>query len=171
MGLEPAPAIDASALEKRFHELSRQLHPDRFAKASARERRVALERTTALNEAYRTLRDPAARAAYFLGLHGVRVDEKASTAMSPEFLDEMLEYREALSHARRNGDLATARALREEFRQRASKLQGEIDGALVAWSATKDRARIEDAASKLAAMRYVRRFLDEVEALEADAAS
>ena len=58
--LPPSYDVDVPALEKQFRELSLQLHPDRFAQADARERRLSLEQTTALNEAYKTLKDPVA---------------------------------------------------------------------------------------------------------------
>ncbi len=170
LGLASSPFVETMSLERRFHDLSRQVHPDRFAKASPRERRIAVERTTALNNAFRTLRDPASRAAYFLGLHGIRVDERASSSMSAEFLEEMLDCREALTRCRQSGDLTAARSMRDDFRRRAAALQAEIDDALSAWETSRDRALIEAAAEKLAAMRYVKRFLEEVDAMEMEAA-
>ena len=59
-----------------YRELSLQLHPDRFAQADAQERRLSLEQTTALNEAYKTLKDPVRRAFYLLKLHGVDLDRE-----------------------------------------------------------------------------------------------
>ena len=34
-GLEPKLRVDTDALQKRFYELSRQWHPDRFSRKSA----------------------------------------------------------------------------------------------------------------------------------------
>ncbi|MBE7181371.1 MAG: Fe-S protein assembly co-chaperone HscB, partial [Terriglobus roseus] len=53
--------IDSQALEKTFYAQSRRLHPDRFAARPADEQADALARSSALNDAYRTLRDPIAR--------------------------------------------------------------------------------------------------------------
>src|SRR5918999_6290977 len=58
-------------LEQRFRALSRQFHPDYFYNAGPAERRASLERSSYLNDAYRTLRNPIARAEYLLGLEGV----------------------------------------------------------------------------------------------------
>ena len=63
LGLAREFALDLPGLERRFRELSRQLHPDRFARAEPRERRLSLERATRLNDAYRALRDWRLRAA------------------------------------------------------------------------------------------------------------
>ena len=62
--------LDAADLERRFRSLSRQFHPDFFYNASPAERRASLERSSYLNDAYRTLRNPIARAEYLLGLEG-----------------------------------------------------------------------------------------------------
>ncbi len=40
-------------LQKRFYELSRQLHPDRFMQKPEAERQRALDMSSALNDAYR----------------------------------------------------------------------------------------------------------------------
>jgi molecular chaperone HscB len=62
--------LDAADLEQRFRALSRQFHPDYFYNATPAERRASLERSSYLNDAYRTLRNPIARAEYLLGLEG-----------------------------------------------------------------------------------------------------
>jgi molecular chaperone HscB len=62
--------IDASDLEQRFRTLSRQFHPDYFYNATPAERRASLERSSYLNDAYRTLKNPIARVEYLLGLEG-----------------------------------------------------------------------------------------------------
>ena len=48
----------ATICKKRFYELSRQWHPDRFTRRAASEQQNALDATAMLNDAYRTLRDP-----------------------------------------------------------------------------------------------------------------
>ena len=53
LGLPPAFDLDAALLEQRYRELQRALHPDRFVKAQASERRASLARAVSVNEAYR----------------------------------------------------------------------------------------------------------------------
>jgi molecular chaperone HscB len=62
--------LDAADLEQRFRALSRQFHPDYFYNATPNERRASLERSSYLNDAYRTLKNPIARVEYLLGLEG-----------------------------------------------------------------------------------------------------
>lgn len=65
---------DAAQLERRFHELQKQSHPDRFAGAGARVLGSALEESSRINEAYRTLRNPIQRTKHLLGLFGYSVE-------------------------------------------------------------------------------------------------
>src|SRR6267154_2416557 len=58
--------LESDDLKKRFYDRSRQWHPDRFSRASSEEKQRSEEMTAVLNDAFRTLRDPVARAEYFL---------------------------------------------------------------------------------------------------------
>src|SRR5438874_10527980 len=73
LGLPPRMTVDLAALEKSYREISRKVHPDRFGMATSVERKLALEQTTRLNDAYRTLKDPQKRAEYLLELEGVKI--------------------------------------------------------------------------------------------------
>jgi molecular chaperone HscB len=63
--------LDAADLEQRFRTLSRQFHPDYFYNAAPVERRASLERSSYLNDAYRTLRNPISRLEYLLSVEGL----------------------------------------------------------------------------------------------------
>src|SRR5437667_4966819 len=99
LGFEPS-FDEPDGLDERFRALSRKLHPDRFARATAQERRYSLEQTTRLNEAYKTLKDPVRRAEHLLQLRGIKGDPK----MSPEFLEQTMEDREKLLEAKMSGE-------------------------------------------------------------------
>jgi len=70
-GLPRRLRIDMADLEQRYRALSRQFHPDYFYNASAAERRQSLERSSYLNDAYRTLKNPVGRVEYLLKIEGV----------------------------------------------------------------------------------------------------
>ena len=71
LGLRRTLNVGAADLEQRFRALSRQFHPDYFYNATPAERRASLERSSYLNDAYRTLKSPIARVEYLLGLEGL----------------------------------------------------------------------------------------------------
>jgi len=86
-GLEPALSIDVDDLKKRFYERSRQWHPDRFGRASAEEQQKALDMTSTLNDAFRTLRDPASRGEYFFKESGVELSKQLPSGILEEFFE------------------------------------------------------------------------------------
>ena len=118
-------ALDPGQLEQRFRDLSRHLHPDRFARAEPRERRIALERATRLNDAYRALKDWRRRAAYLLKLAGQDVFGEGRTFHDPEFLEEQLEWREALALARADGDTTALGDIAARARASLAALEAE----------------------------------------------
>ncbi len=120
-GLEPALSVDVEELKKRFYERSRLWHPDKFSRASAQEQEKALEMTSTLNDAFRTLRDPIARAEYFLKEKGIELSKEAP----PELLEEVFELNMALEELR-DGD-ESARPQLIEARERFMSMRDSID--------------------------------------------
>jgi molecular chaperone HscB len=126
LGLPRQFAIPVADLEARFRDSSRRLHPDRYARAEPRERRLSLERATRLNDAYRMLRDWRLRAAYLLKLAGVDVYGEGRTFHDPEFLEEQLEWREALALAQSDGDRDRLVRIAAGARERLAALEAEV---------------------------------------------
>ncbi len=98
-GLPVRFRFDPAALDRAYHRLQGEVHPDRHAAASDALQRAALQSSARVNEAYRTLKDPVARAQYLLSLHGVDAIGETDTALPLEFLERQLERREAAAAA------------------------------------------------------------------------
>jgi len=136
-------AVDGAALQRTFYALARRHHPD-FHQAAPPEERARVEATSALvNAAYRTLRDPIARAEYLVRLEEGR-DTKEGAAVKPkgppELLAEMFEIQEALEEARAGALDDTTRAALSEQRAaletRMVQAEAQITGPLSqAWDA------------------------------------
>src|SRR5512140_136966 len=96
LGLPRKLQITLDDLEQRFRALSRQFHPDYYYNATAAERRASLERSSYLNDAYRTLRDPVHRVEYLLNLEGFapRGPEQASKQVPAALLEEVFALNE-----------------------------------------------------------------------------
>src|SRR4029077_7807891 len=94
--------LDPALLEQQFRALSRQFHPDYFFNAPPGERRASLERSSYLNDAYRTLKQPTARVDYLLQLEGLaaRSPEEASKQVPPALLEEVFALNEELDEIR-----------------------------------------------------------------------
>ena len=101
LGLPRKLNIDAADLEQRYRALSRQYHPDYFYNAPPAERRASLERSSYLNDAYRTLRNTVSRIEYLLKLEGQMERESSGKATPPPaLLEEVFALNEELDEIR-----------------------------------------------------------------------
>ncbi len=96
--------INLDELENRYRDLQRALHPDRYASASDQERRISVQQTAHLNEAFHTLRDIPRRARYLLELKGIDFDDEKDTHFDGAFLMQQMELREELEAIAQAGD-------------------------------------------------------------------
>lgn len=96
-GLPVAFSVDSASLEAGWKRMQRTVHPDRFARADDAQKRLALQWSTLINEAYAVLKDPLRRAEYLCGLAGVSVDAHSNTRMPEDFLEVQMRLREELS--------------------------------------------------------------------------
>jgi len=126
--------------------LSWKLHPDNFVNAGDAEREASLRRSSELNDAYRTLRDPMDRVEYLLGLEGARREGEQKQQAPPELLEEVFELNESLDELREakaeGGDLAVLRARLESaeknFQHQLEQVDGELFATAKQWDATVD---------------------------------
>ena len=103
-GLPVDFSLDINSLTERYRELQKTVHPDRFANASDRDRRLAVQQAALINEALETLKSPLKRARYLLQLNGIQFDDEKETHLDPEFLMEQMELREAVADVRQQTD-------------------------------------------------------------------
>jgi molecular chaperone HscB len=183
-GIERKLGIDTVMLQRRFHELSRQHHPDFHHAAPAEEQARVLEASAQVNAAYRALRDPIARVEYLVRLeegretdtidgHGTSRSNGGDTIKPkapPELLEEMFEIQEALQEARTgaldDGTRDTLTAQRERLIERRAAEEGLITDELSArWDAApaSDKPKILSAFKEALARRaYLRTVIDDL---------
>jgi molecular chaperone HscB len=164
LGIARSYDVDLVTVERRHRELSRALHPDKFVGASPSERRAALAKAVEVNEAWRVVRDPIRRAQALLELEGVHLAEGKEPPADPEFLMEMLEQREALAEAKQARDLAGVRRMAAAIEARAKA----VERVLAEGFARGDAASL---VGKLGELRFFKRFLEEVSAIEDELAA
>lgn len=140
--------VDDGILQKRFYELSRKWHPDRFTRASTEEQNQALEATSLLNDGYRTLKDPVKRAEYLLTQEGFPIGEQRSRDVPPELLEEVFELNMLLEELRTGDDSQKPQLHQagENFR----RMRGEIERQLENLFARYDAAPPESETSQQA---------------------
>lgn len=160
-GLPSAFDVDLSALDARYRELQREVHPDRYAAAPQAEQRASMELATRVNDAYRTLKSPVERAKYLLSLHGVDPRLETDTAMPADFLAQQMELREALEEAVEAENGAKLADLRDRLQGGRGALLLEIEAQLgaKAWN---------DAAGTLRRLMFMEKLGEEIADAEDD---
>lgn len=135
--------IEMSALESKFLQLSWKLHPDNFVNASERDRELSLKRSSELNDAYRTLRDPVARVEYLLEIEGARKEGEHKQQAPPELLEEVFELNESLDELREaqasEGDITELKsrlvAAENNFQEKLGGLDAQLQVVAGEWDA------------------------------------
>jgi molecular chaperone HscB len=140
--------LDESELQKRFYELSRQWHPDRFSRKSAQEQAQALEATSILNDGYRTLRNSVRRAEYLLREEGFPIGEQRSKDVPPELLEEVFELNMMLEELKEGEE--SARPQLETAKQNFVGLRDDVDHELKILFSKYDAAEAESETAKQA---------------------
>jgi len=162
LGLSPKFDIDLADAERRHRDLSKALHPDRYAGRPPAERRRALGKAIEVNEAWRTLRDPIRRSEALLEHLGLHVDEGEEPKPDPELLMEMMELREELADAGRSKNEQRLGELTTKVKARETKVTETLARE---FANGRDPEKLLRALGEL---RYYRRFLDEAAAFEDD---
>jgi molecular chaperone HscB len=176
IGLPRKLRLDEAELEKSFYLLSRQFHPDYFMSASEAERRASMERSSMLNDAYRTLRDRVTRAEYLLSLEGYTEAEKKAP---PDLLEEVFELNmqiEELKAAKRMADqdeiaealasledaLTGLRAKLVEIDERLFSQFGQWDSLLEKNSAGEKKIVLDCMSELLSHRLYIRNLVQDI---------
>ncbi len=159
-GLAERFALDAQALDAAWRRLQTAVHPDRHAGGSDGERRLALQRATQVNEAYRVLRDPQRRGAYLCERAGVPLQAESNTAMPAAFLMQQMAWREALEDARAARDTAALAGLRDEISSTRSA------GIQTIGTLLDERHDPVGAAAELRQLMFIDRLLEEIDLAE-----
>lgn len=152
-GLARSFAQDRAALDAAWKALQRQAHPDKFAAQGAAAQRLAMQWSVRINEAYRRLLDPLARAAYLCELRGAPVQAESNTQMPAAFLMQQMAWREALDD---DDSPAGLEALRQEVQAERTRLLDLLATQLD----TQDDASA--AVSSVRGLMFVNKFLREL---------
>lgn len=163
-GLPVTFVVDNEALRERYRELQRVVHPDRYAGGSEQERRLSMQGSAKINEAYDTLRDPVRRASYMLDLHGVGVSPLHETTKDAAFLMEQLELREELAGIKDRPDPLAAV---EGFLARTGEMIRRMISEMAVDLETPDAERLERVREQVRKMQFLNKLHAEAEAVEA----
>jgi molecular chaperone HscB len=153
-GLPEQFALDRDDLDGRWRKLQASAHPDKFAADGAASQRLAMQWSVRINEAYRRLREPLARAGYLCELRGAPIDAERNTSMPAAFLMQQMEWRETLDDACNDADALAA--LDAEVRRTEQELLHQVARLL------DDEKTPVAAAQRVRALMFIQKFRRDV---------
>ena len=137
--------LDTKQLEREFYALSRHLHPDLNVLEGGPEQEWSLQKSSQLNDAYRTLKDPITRTEYLLRLQGIELEEQSKAAteearrtgsakqqiVPPDLLEEVFELNMQLEELRMNKKMGeNDSSLAQEVQSAKQQLQTRNDSLI-----------------------------------------
>lgn len=170
LGLPSHPAVDEAELDRRYYELSRKLHPDRFQTGGEDEQRASVQATALLNAAHRALRDVESRGRYWLercGEHLGRDNNQVPGPLAAYVFD--VQERLAELRAGANGTAAAIRSglveTQRDLAERRGRDRAALDELLRSWPVGDDTqmsgddrgaAAVRELKSLLSQLSYLR---------------
>ncbi len=154
--------VDLSQVQQQYMTLQKQVHPDKFANASDLEKRLSMQRTSWINEAQLTLKDPVLRAIYLLKLKGTDVNLENETTMDAAFLMQQLETRERLENINNESDpLAALDVMAKELKlSTADMMQSFAD--------SYEADQIDESRECIRKLQFMKKAKKEINTLTAD---
>jgi molecular chaperone HscB len=162
-GLDISFTLDLKKLSERFQAIQKSVHPDRFTHASSQDQMLAVKKSTAVNDAYETLKNPIKRAEYILSLRGVELPSEQMTFSDNMFLMRQMELREMLAEIKFADDTDAAifevnQVLDTEFQQLFKAMQVSLE-------ANTESAN-KDACESLRKLKFYQKLHLELDRLE-----
>lgn len=147
-------AQDMTHISARWKELQNEAHPDKFVARGDADRRLAMQWSVRINEAYQRLKDPLKRASYLCERHSHPINAETNTTMPGEFLMQQMELRELLDDAETVKDFEKilAQSICSKHQQ-LSKIEQLIDA----------QKNFKAAAQEVRCLMFIERFASEVD--------
>ena len=153
-------ALDQVQLGKRYRQLQKELHPDRYASGSAHEQRLAVQYSALINEAYATLRKALPRALYLLELAGMSQEDIAGQQIDGGFLMAQMDLREKLVSLAEMVDPETA------LEHLVTEIGVDVNQLREQFSCAYAAGELSAAASACVKLQYLEKLLLEAEQME-----
>ena len=153
--------VDLDQVQHRYRDLQKAVHPDKYANASAQERRISMQHTSLINQAQHTLKQPVERAMYLLQLKGVDFTMDNETTMDAAFLMEQMEMREKLEAVREQNDPLT------ELDSMSADVKSNMDNVADEFKRAYASDELDDAREAVRKLQFLAKSKKEIDELAA----
>lgn len=161
-GLPQSFDIDLADLSSRYRKLQREVHPDRYADGNDREKLLAVQYASYINQAYGVLKSLTSRADYLLKLKGVEPDDSDVTTTDGQFLMQQMELREQVTEIKEQSD---PEAALEALTGDVDKFQSELSQEFTRLYEAGD---YHNAQSVVAKLHFIKKLAVEIDRIEAE---
>ena len=141
--------VDLDRLSEVNRELQKEVHPDRFAHGSDQDRRIAMQQTSFVNEAFLTLKEPVKRIQYMLKLKGVDMDSETDTTMDGSFLMQQMEFRESIAEVGSHADPL------DELDKMLQQTKSQVSELMKEFTVCYDSSALDDARDIVRKMQFL----------------
>jgi molecular chaperone HscB len=148
LGIDRMYFLKKADLDSAYRKVSRKVHPDRYARKSAVERRMSLQWTALVNEARRVLLDPITRARY-LATGDAAAPEEGGPPLDPDFLEDIFDMQMEAK--------ADSAGVRSRATALCDALRAELDDTFTRWEAGD--GDLEVVSDRLARLKYLNNIL------------
>ncbi len=172
--------LDLQDLERRFRDLSRKFHPDFYYNAPPAERLASLERSSYLNDAYRTLRSPVTRIEHLLAIEGLPppTAHVGAPQVPPSLLAEVFALNEELDEIREARESGAGpaslrprlEAARAPIERKRDEHERRLQELMTEWDAHGGRETLETLRGLLLERNYINNLLATIDREAASAA-
>ncbi|XP_073948233.1 iron-sulfur cluster co-chaperone protein HscB-like protein, mitochondrial [Choristoneura fumiferana] len=125
LGVSETFDLDENDLARRFKELQKYLHPDKYANKPKEEQEISEKYSSLVNESYKTLLHPLTRGIYMLHIRGKDIPEDTEVK-DQAFLMMIMEKNEEVENAETAEEIMI---LNKENKELINKLQKEVSQA------------------------------------------
>ena len=156
---------DAILVKRRFRELQRNFHPDRYIGKSPQEQRLAVQLSAHINTALTTLNDPVLRAEHLLSLQGVEIDHQHSTIKDNAFLFQQMEFREALEQASIEKDISALTVILTEVNDDFQTCQAGFADQITDLGSHQSSSLVDSLCGEVGKMHFYQSLSREINAI------
>lgn len=142
--------IPQKELNQRYIQLQKQSHPDYFGQADEQQRAEALERSSLINNAYRTFKNEDETIQYVLQIKGL-LSEGEAYSLPPDFLMQVMELNEMKM------DGARPEAIKQSAQQMQQQIYADVKNILEGYD---DRTATDNDLKKVKEYYYKKKYID-----------
>lgn len=115
-GIPSSLKVDTNKLTATYFALQKKFHPDFHTNATEQQKDEMLEKSSAINKAWKIFKDPDATIQYVLMEKGL-LEEEEKYKLSQDFLMEIMELNEEIMDAKMEEDAVTIARLKNQLNE------------------------------------------------------